>query len=196
MAPIYNLLEWPFEATFLQDWRAELWAAVEGPEVLEIGVGTGRNVPHYPNHTHVTAIDLSPGMLARARAVAVEQGGANATFREADVQALPYPDEVFNEVVATFAFCSVPDATKGLQEALRVTRPGGRLHLLVHVRSSLPGLAQLMDGVDFPVHWLTGVHVARRTVETLRRTEWQVESCEAHTSAGIFHRLQARAPTL
>lgn len=63
-------MEWPLEQWLFRHWRAELWAEVEGPEVLEIGVGTGKNISYYPEGTRFTAIDLSPKMLKRAESTA------------------------------------------------------------------------------------------------------------------------------
>src|SRR5680860_770285 len=64
----YDLMEWAAERQAFQDWRKRVWSLVEGPDILEVGVGTGKNVPFYPKDASITAIDLSPGMLRHARA--------------------------------------------------------------------------------------------------------------------------------
>lgn len=186
-APIYDLMEWPLEQWLFRHWRAELWAEVEGPKVLEIGVGTGKNIPYYPEDTRVTAVDLSPKMLKRAESTAQSFPEKNVRLREMDAQALEFPAATFDEVVATFVFCSVPDPVQGLREARRVTRPGGRLRLLEHMRASPRWLARVMKVLDAPVHWLAGVHIARETVENVRRAGWKIREAEAFSSAGIFH---------
>jgi ubiquinone/menaquinone biosynthesis C-methylase UbiE len=60
---IYNIMEWPVEQIWYKKWRQKLWQQVKGPEVLEIGVGTGKNILYYPEEIKLTGIDLSPGML-------------------------------------------------------------------------------------------------------------------------------------
>lgn len=193
-APIYDLLEWPVERWLYRSWREQLWAKVEGPEVLEIGVGTGRNIPYYPDEVRVTAIDLSPKMLHRARRVAARHPEKDATLREMNAQDLDLPDGAFDEVVSTFVFCSVPDPVKGLREALRVTRPGGRLHLLEHVKAAPAWLGRAMEILDPPMHWLTGVHIARETAENVKRAGWIVERVEPLTRADLFVRIEVRKP--
>jgi ubiquinone/menaquinone biosynthesis C-methylase UbiE len=193
-APVYDLLEWPVEQWLYRTWREALWAAVDGPEVLEIGVGTGKNIPYYPDDTHVTAIDLSPEMLKRARRVARSHPEKNVTLREMDAQALDLPDDTFDDMAATFVFCSVPDPVQGLREALRVARPGGQLHLLEHMRATPSWLARLMDSLDAPVHWLTGVHIARETVQNVRKAGWAVDEVTPLSRADVFRRIEAHKP--
>jgi len=147
-APVYDWAEWPAEQLFFQTWREQLWAPVDGPDVLEIGVGTGKNMPYYPDDAHVTAIDLSPNMVERARRRALRSPKKAITIREMDAQSLDFSDDQFDEVVATMVFCSVPDPVRGLREALRVTRPGGHLRVLEHMRASPPRLARMMDHLD------------------------------------------------
>jgi ubiquinone/menaquinone biosynthesis C-methylase UbiE len=187
-------MEWPLEQWLYQPWREALWAGVEGPEVLEIGVGTGKNIPYYPDGVHVTAIDLSPGMLKRARRVAHRHSKKRVTLLEMDAQALDLPDDTFDDIVATFVFCSVPDPVQGLCEALRVTRPGGHLHLLEHMRARPHRLARIMDALDGPVHWLTGVHIARETVQNVRYAGWVLDDVTALSRADVFRRIEAHKP--
>jgi len=196
-APVYDWMEWPVERGLYRSWRKTLWAEVDGPEVLEIGVGTGKNIPYYPEDVRVTAIDLSPGMLRRARQVADRHPEKQVMLREMDAQALDFADETFDDVVATFVFCSVPDPVRGLREALRVTQSrkrSGRLHLLEHVRASPPWLARLMDLLDGPMHWLTGVHIARRTVQNVQAASWTVDDVSLLTWGDIYRRITAHKP--
>lgn len=173
IAPVYDLLEWMMELRF-RGWRRELWGLVEGDQILELGVGTGKNVRYHPADKDITAIDLSERMLARARRRAVKLG-SNVRLEVADAQALPFDDASFDAVVATFLFCSVPDPVLGLQEARRVLRPGGRLLLLEHVISELPVLRTLMRWFDpIPFH-IWGAHIDRDTVANARRAGLRVE---------------------
>jgi ubiquinone/menaquinone biosynthesis C-methylase UbiE len=119
----YNVMEIMPEKIY-QAWRQQLWPMVTGTTVLEVGVGTGKNMPFYPPTASMTAIDLTPGMLAQAEAEA-QQLGIAVELHLGDAQALPFADNVFAEAVATFVFCSVPDAVLGLNELARVVKPGG-----------------------------------------------------------------------
>ncbi|MCC7106695.1 MAG: class I SAM-dependent methyltransferase, partial [Chloroflexi bacterium] len=87
----------------LAPWRAQLWTRVDGPRVLEIGARTGANIPYYPDGLSVTAMDLSPRMLELARIKAAELNRV-VDLREADAQALPFPDASFDTVLATCVF--------------------------------------------------------------------------------------------
>ncbi|NKE63963.1 methyltransferase domain-containing protein [Lentzea sp. PSKA42] len=102
--------------------------------VLEVAIGTGRNLPHYPAGVTLTGLDLSPAMLAIARTRAAELQRP-IDLREGDAQALPFPDASFDTVVCTLGLCGVPDERKAIAEMHRVLRPGGKLLLLDHIGS-------------------------------------------------------------
>lgn len=145
--------------------RARLFASLGGA-ILELGVGTGRNIAHYPKLTTVIAMDISRNMLTEAvrKARARE---ARVSFVVADVEDLCFRDGAFDAVVASGVFCCVPDAVRGFREAKRVLKPDGRIVLLEHVR---PGgwLGWLFDLLDPLVSRLMGPHINRRTVESLK----------------------------
>src|SRR3990170_4366186 len=135
VAPFYDLEQAFGERLFFGRLRHELWAMMpEDARVLEIGVGTGVNMPHYPRDARVSAIDVSDRMLGRARKRA-ERLGVPVELAQMDAQHLDFPDASFDAVVATFVFCSVPDPVAGVREVRRVLRSGGKLLLLEHVRS-------------------------------------------------------------
>ncbi|HET9139229.1 class I SAM-dependent methyltransferase [Actinophytocola sp.] len=102
--------------------------------VLEVAVGTGLNLPFYPDSVQLTGIDLSPAMLALARARAAELG-RTVDLRVGDAQALPFGGASFDTVVCTLGLCGVPDERAAIAEMYRVLRPGGTLLLLDHVGS-------------------------------------------------------------
>ena len=188
---IYNLMEWPVEQIWYKKWRQNLWLRIKGTKVLEIGVGTGKNIPYYPEQIELTGIDLSPGMLKRAKQLLAQEQKDHVMFKEMDTQNMDFPDNHFNEVVATFVFCSVPDPILGLKEALRVTKPGGKLHLLEHMRSGNAIFGAAMERLDSPIHYLTGVHIARQTVENVKATGWKIEEVKDLAMGGIFKRIEA-----
>jgi ubiquinone/menaquinone biosynthesis C-methylase UbiE len=164
LAPFYDRMEAMSERRAFATWRQELWRRVRGPRVLEVGVGTGKNMPFYPKDAQVTAIDLSPAMLQRASAKAAREGYA-ADLRLMDAQLLDFPDGTFDTVVGTFVFCSVPDAVRGLREVRRVTKPGGQILLLEHMRSPNRAVGFMMDLLNPIVVRIMGANINRHTVE-------------------------------
>jgi len=190
IAPLYDWMETLAERRY-SDWRRRVWSLVEGPQVLEVGVGTGKNIPYHPPGLHVVGIDLSQRMLGRARRRA-ERLGSLITLLQMDAQALDFPDGTFDSAVATFVFCSVPDPVLGLREMGRVIKPGGRIVLLEHVRSEDPLVGRLMDLLDPLVARLMGPHINRRTVESVRRAGLTLERVEDLGAGGIFRLIVAR----
>lgn len=168
IAPMYDAMEALTERTAFGAWRQQLWAAVPVGRVLEVGVGTGKNLPFYPPGAQMTAIDLSDPMLARARQYAAALG-APVDLRLMDAQHLEFPDGAFDAAVATFVFCSVPDPLAGLHELGRVVRPEGDIWLLEHMRVDRPFVGPLMDLLNPLVVCVMGANINRRTVANVQR---------------------------
>jgi ubiquinone/menaquinone biosynthesis C-methylase UbiE len=173
----YDWQVWPMERLGMKRLRRLVLARVSGPRILEVGVGTGVSLPDYAAGLDVDAIDLSPGMLARAR----RRSGilARVHLHEMDVQTLAFPDATFNTVLATCVFCSVPDPIVGLKEIRRVLRPDGRVVLLEHVRPGGRRLGAIFDKLD-PLVSRAGPHINRRTVENVRAAGLTIESRQVH----------------
>ncbi len=173
----YNVCEAPAELLFRR-WRPRLWGRIPpGSRVLEIGVGTGRNIRWHPPDVSVTAVDFSPKMLARAVPQS-QQHDPPPELALMDAQALALADEAFDVAVATCVFCSVPDPVRGLQEVRRVLRPDGQLLLLEHVRSGLPVVGRVMDLCNPVVVGLQGVNINRNTVENVERAGFHILEVE------------------
>ncbi|MDZ4165597.1 MAG: class I SAM-dependent methyltransferase [Smithellaceae bacterium] len=175
IAPIYNFLEAIPEIIF-NPWRKRLLAKARG-KILEIGVGTGKNFPHYRPGAGVAGIDIADRMLAMARKKASELG-LSFDLSEGDVQSLNFPDNSFDTVAATFVFCSVPDPVQGLRELRRVVKPSGRILLLEHVRIDRPIMGWIMDRLNPLVVRLMGANINRRTLENVRKAGLIIESIE------------------
>jgi len=159
------------------DLRAKVLSQACG-RVLEVGVGTGKNLAFYPpSCSEVVGIDLSPGMLAKAKA-RTKEAKVPVVLYEMDAQALEFPNASFDTVVATCVFCSVPDPIKGLSEIRRVCKPGGRVILLEHVRSDNPLLGKMMDILDPLTVRMMGPHINRRTVENVRAAGLKIRNVE------------------
>jgi ubiquinone/menaquinone biosynthesis C-methylase UbiE len=172
---IYDLVMWPLEIRWGKGWRIALWRGVHG-RVLEIGVGTGANVPYYPEGAQVTAVDIGEGMLSRARHKA--RGlGRDADFRMADVHSLPFPNESFDFVVGSFVLCSVRDPLRALAEIRRVLSPSGEVRLLEHVRPKNERLGRVLDRI--------APHFAKRTWELFPTARLQVETERALDRHGL-----------
>jgi ubiquinone/menaquinone biosynthesis C-methylase UbiE len=171
-------------------WRQLLWSKVEGKKILEVGVGTGKNFPFYPKDAEVTAIDLSEQMLARARDKAQKQG-IKVNLARMDIQKLEFADNVFDTVVSTFVFCSVPDPVLGLTEVKRVNKPGGKIILLEHVISANRIIGSFMNLANPVVVRMMGANINRQTVENVRISGLAVEKV-TDLAAGIFKLIEAR----
>ena len=170
---LYDFIEAPMERRFAT-WRRRLRDRVAGPRALEVGVGTGKNLPYYPDDVSVTAIDFSPRMLARAWAVA-RRRGMPIDFQEMDVQHLDLPAHSFDTIFATFVFCSVPNPVSGLAELRRVCKPGGRLLLLEHMRPENFWLGLLFDALNPLMVRITGANINRRTMANIEQAGWKID---------------------
>lgn len=159
---------------------------------LEVAVGTGLNLPFYPPQVQLTGIDFSPGMLAIARRRAGELG-READLREADAQALPFPDASFDTVVGTYALCAIPDDRAAVAEMSRVLRPGGLLLLADHVASSAWPLRAIQRASEQLAIRLHGEHFTRRPLPYVEAAGLHVEQRERFL-LGIAERLAARKP--
>jgi ubiquinone/menaquinone biosynthesis C-methylase UbiE len=160
--------------------------------VLEVAVGTGLNLAHYPDGIQLTGVEWSPVMLDIARHRAGQLGRA-VDLRHGNAQALEFPDASFDTAVCTFSLCAIPDHRQAVQEMARVLRPGGLLLLADHVEASswLARAAQaLIDVVSIPA---TGEHYRRRPITQVRSLGLIVEDHDRF-KLGIVERLTARKP--
>ena len=174
------------ERRFLGPPRAEVCGAAVG-DVLELGVGTGANLPHYPADVTLTALDFSAAMLAQAERRAGSLGLPQQTVL-AEAGTLPFAAASFDTVVATYLLCSASSVDQTLGEIWRVLRPGGRVLLADHVE---PGNRVLRAGA----RWLErrtatryGEHFTRRPLLHLEAAGFTVVSSQRR---GFIERVHA-----
>lgn len=182
-----------FDRVLFKDSRAWVCSQAVG-ETLEVGVGTGLNLPFYPEKVRLTGIDLSPAMLAIARRQASRLDHP-VELREADAHALPFPDASFDTVVCTFSLCAIPDDSRAVSEMKRVLRLGGRLLLADHVAGSLwpvRAVQRLLEVVTVP---LGGEHFVRRPYELVIAESFEIEKQQCF-KLGIVERIAARKAEL
>jgi ubiquinone/menaquinone biosynthesis C-methylase UbiE len=172
-------------------WRAKLVRDLAG-DVLELGVGTGENLPYYRQARHIWAVEPDPERASAARQAA-QMLTIPVTIDVAPAESLPYEDQRFEHVVASLVFCSVNDQPQVLREVRRVLRPGGALHLVEHVRPRTRWLAWLFRAIT---PWWRNIahncHLDRPTIEVLQQEGWRVH---IHKRTAMFVRMTATPVT-
>lgn len=166
ISKVYDVFEQPMEIMALKKWREEVAKDLKG-KVLEVGGGTGKNIPYYPDDIEVTAIDFSEKMLAKATRKASELN-KKVKLIHMDAQNMDFPDNTFDTVFTTCVFCSVPDPVKGLEEIRRVCKPDGNIIMIEHVRSEKKVLGLIMDTLNPVTVNLYGANINRKTVENIK----------------------------
>jgi len=186
LSAIYDLGMLPLEWLIFRRLRRRTFPPLSG-DVLEVGTGTGVNLPLYRPEARVTGCDASEGMLAWA---AHRRTRAPVSLVQADGQRLPFPDGSFDVVAGSLIFCSVADPARGLAEARRVLRPSGRLVLLEHTRGN--GLGAWLTDVFHPVwrSWSRECHLNRETAQSVAEAGFQVQRVEQH-ALGIVRVIEA-----
>ncbi|WP_413527701.1 class I SAM-dependent methyltransferase [Marinilactibacillus psychrotolerans] len=155
VSKIYDLMEKPMESMLMDDWRKELFEKIEGKKILEVGVGTGKNLEFYSTDKEVTGIDFSEKMLEKAKNKSKDKD--HVTLMEMDAENMTFEDNTFDTVVTSCVFCSVPDPVKGLKEIRRVCKNGGKVITLEHMRSNKPVVGKIMDRINFITLHIWGI---------------------------------------
>lgn len=163
---VYDMFEQPMELMALRKYRNEIMKELKG-KVLEVGIGTGKNIPYYPDNIDVTAIDFSSKMLERAR-IKAENLNKKVKILLMDAQQMDFPDNTFDCVFTTCVFCSVPDPVQGLKEIRRVCKPYGKIIMIEHVRSEKKVIGAFMDMINPIVVNLYGANINRRTINNIK----------------------------
>ena len=193
IAPIYDWVVQTAERGQSSSWRSLLWKRVEGKDILEVGVGTGLNFAYADTvNYNLTAIDISDGMLVRARRKA-DRAHLCIKILRMDVQNLEFQNSAFDTVLASFLFCSVTDPLMGLREVKRVCKPDGKVILLEHGLSENHQIAWLMNLAAPAIAWITGAeHINRKVEELVEQSGLRLENVSKLDSTGVFKMVEAR----
>ncbi|HIH75148.1 MAG TPA: methyltransferase domain-containing protein [Methanosarcina sp.] len=191
---IYDFIEAPIEIFLYRKWREEALSSLKG-RVLEVGVGTGRNLEYYPAGARVNGIDNSEGMLAKAREKAEsirDKGRKNVTLLLMDAENMEFPDNTFDYVVTTFVLCSIPDPVKALKEMRRVLKPSGELIALEHMRSKNPFIARIEDLINPIMFFFIGDDMTRNTVENIKKAGFTIIEEKNLAFKDVFKKIRAK----
>jgi ubiquinone/menaquinone biosynthesis C-methylase UbiE len=156
-----RLCDFLLNKSLLTRHRRKLLAHTYG-DALEIGFGTGLNLPHYPKRVHrLTAVDPNPGMhrLAQKR---IKQAGIEVDQQVLGGERLPFEDNRFDCAVSTFTLCSIEGVDQALAEVYRVLKAGGKLLFLEHGLSPEPGVQKWQRRLNWlQVRLANGCHLDR-----------------------------------
>jgi len=190
-APSYDKQIGFFEKIWFGGGREWLAERAQG-RVLEVAIGTGRNLPCYPEDAAVTGIELSPAMLAIARQRAADLG-RDADLREGDAEHLPFADASFDTVVCALSLCTIPHPAAAIGEMKRVLVPGGRLLLLDHIGSTWPPIYAAQWLLEQITIRTAGEHFTRRQLPLIQAAGLQVVET-LRLKAGTIERIRAVKP--
>jgi ubiquinone/menaquinone biosynthesis C-methylase UbiE len=190
-APGYDKQIAFFEKIQFAGGREWLGARARG-RVLEVAIGTGLNLPHYPAEAIITGIELSPAMLAIARQRAASLG-RDADLREGDAEHLPFDDASFNTAVCALSLCTIPRPTAAIAEMRRVLVPGGHLLLLDHIGSTWPPVYTAQWLLERITIRAAGEHFTRRQLPLVTAAGFQIMETE-RLKAGTVERIHAVKP--
>lgn len=186
----YDWVEGVPEVLGLRRLRRRLLRQASG-RVLEVAVGTGKNLRFYPKGCRITALDVSPEMLGIARTRAAELS-LDAAFVVADGEALPFPDDSFDTVTSSLTTCTFPHPAIAIREMGRVCRSAGKILLLEHGRSDREWLGRWQDRRAERHAEFLGCHWNREPLNLVRETGLNVIR-EQRTFLGVFHEIEVKA---
>ncbi len=184
----YDAFESVFERKLFSKWRKNLISNLKG-QILEVGVGTGKNLPYYGKDAKIIGIDFSPKMLEKAKIRQKELVG-NITLMQMDAQNMQFEDNSFDYVICTFVLCSVPDPVKVLQEMKRVCKKNGRILMIEHMLSKHKIIA-FFEHIHNPItRTLFGFNVNRNTIENIKKAGLKTSKVENLFFFDVFRKIE------
>lgn len=166
-AALYDRIMRSGEERTMRERRSELVSKAHG-RTLEIGAGTGANIPYYPDAVEEVILAEPFEPMRRRLERKLRQSGKSASAMDASAEALPLDDESVNTVVSTLVLCTVDFPDRALAEISRVLRPGGQFLFIEHVRSHSPRVAHWQDRLETPWrHFAAGCRCNRDTIASI-----------------------------
>jgi len=173
MARFYDLHNKLAEKLWFARWRKRFFSPLKG-KILEVGIGTGRNIEYYSPEAKVIGIDFSEKMLEKARERLIKSGRKNIVLKQMDAEKLNFKDNSFDYAVTSCVFCSVPNPIKGLTEIRRVLKPTGKLIMIEHVLSKNPLIALIEHTFNLLTEPLMGVNINRNTKQNIIKSKMKI----------------------
>jgi ubiquinone/menaquinone biosynthesis C-methylase UbiE len=187
-APWYDLVEGIPDLFGVKRLRRRLLRRVSG-KVLEVAVGTGRNLHYYPQGCRIIGVDVSGAMLSNARKRSTKLSLSDS-YLLADAAALPFSDRSFDSVVSSLSTCTFPNPVVALREMARVCKWEGRILLLEHGRSDRKWLGRWQDRREDTYAKQLGCHWNRESQELARKAGFKILDAQ-RSFFGIFHVIEA-----
>ena len=184
----YDWVEGVLDLLGVSSLRRQLLQRASG-RVLEVSIGTGKNLHYYPGGCQIVAVDLSREMLALAPTRATRLR-ASVPFLLADAEALPFSARNFDTVVSSLSTCTFPNPVTALEEMARVCRTDGKVVLLEHGRSNREWLGRWQDKRAEGHAKQLGCHWNRETLELVRQAGLKVQNSR-RVFFGVFHQIEA-----
>ncbi|HLC47257.1 MAG TPA: methyltransferase domain-containing protein [Candidatus Nanoarchaeia archaeon] len=190
-ARFYDLHSRLAEKVWFARWRSQFIQPLRG-KILEVGIGTGKNIGFYGEGAEVIGIDFSEKMLHIAKERLVKSGKRNISLRQMDAENLRFKDDSFDYVVTTCVFCSVPDPIKGLEEIRRVLKPSGRLIMIEHVLSRNPAIALIEQAFNPLTRIFMGANINRDTKQNIIQAGMRIAEDRNLALVDVFRLFIAR----
>ncbi|HUW67163.1 MAG TPA: class I SAM-dependent methyltransferase [Candidatus Nanoarchaeia archaeon] len=163
---IYDMMESLVEYLMFGKWRKQILSDLSGL-VLDIGVGTGKNLKYYPDNCKIVGMDVSSKMLEHAKKRA--ENLDNVSLFVMDGEHLAFENHSFDYVITTFVLCSIPDPVAALKEMKRVCKPDGMVINMEHMKSKHAILSMIEDIFNPLTFGTMGVNINRKTVENIKK---------------------------
>ena len=155
-----------------EKWKKDLFSKMGDGKILFLAIGIGEEIRLFPENRQITAIDISPRMLAKAAVKASEYKGS-IKLMQMDARRLSFPSNRFDQVFTACTFCSVPDPVLGLTELYRVLKPGGKLYMFEHTGSRYFPFREVLLLMD-PIAKAIGPSLTRDTVSNVRAAGFSI----------------------
>jgi demethylmenaquinone methyltransferase/2-methoxy-6-polyprenyl-1,4-benzoquinol methylase len=186
---VFDTMEIPMEYMWFSKWRKDILSGLSG-RVLDLGIGTGKNIPYYPDECEVVGVDISDMMLSHAKEKAAHKN--NISLFQMDAEKLAFKDDSFDCVITTFVLCSIPDPIAALKEMKRVCKPDGVVVNLEHMKSENRIIAFIEDLFNPLTVAITGVNINRETVENAKKAGLNVINVENKALKDVFRLIKSK----